>query len=112
MGYRLAQFQGQSEEGNLIVVGVKGDAFFTPKAFEAWEKLTQSLKSQKEVDLVVSISDLQKLQKNDSLQSFQLVPFVNQSKTKDQKYLKSLKTELFDKMPFYESLLFNKKSGC
>ncbi len=99
------------EEGNLIVVGVKGDAFFTPKAFEAWEKLTKSLKSQKEVDLVVSISDLQKLQKNDSLQSFELVPFVNQSKTKDQAYLKSLKTELFDKMPFYESLLFNKKSG-
>ncbi|MDR7209724.1 efflux RND transporter permease subunit [Flavobacterium piscis] len=99
------------EEGNLIVIGVQGDAFFTPKAFAAWEKLTKSLKNQKEVDLVVSITDLQKLQKNDSIKSFELVPFVNESKTNDKAYLKSLRTELFDRMPFYESLLFNKKSG-
>ncbi len=99
------------EEGNLIVVGVKDDAFYTPKAFEAWGKLMASIKAQKEVDLIVSISDLQKLQKNDSLQTFELVPFVNQSKTKDKTYLTTLKKDLFEKMPFYEGLLFNKKSG-
>ncbi|EIA09264.1 putative integral membrane protein [Flavobacterium frigoris PS1] len=99
------------EEGNLIVVGVKDDAFFTPKAFAAWDKLMKDIKSQKEIDLIVSISDLKKLQKNDSLQTFELVPFVNQSKTINQEYLTSIKKELFEKMPFYEGLLFNKKNG-
>lgn len=99
------------EEGNLIVVGVKDNAFYTPKAFAAWDKLMKSFKAQKEVDLVVSISDLQKLQKNDSLQTFELVPFVNQEKVNDVNYLKTVQTDLFEKMPFYEGLLFNKKSG-
>jgi hypothetical protein len=34
------------EEGNLIVVGVKDDAFFTPKAFASWNKLMK-IKAQK-----------------------------------------------------------------
>ena len=99
------------EEGNLIVVGVKDDAFFTPKAFAAWNKLTSEIKAQKEVELIISISDLKKLQKNDSLQTFELVPFVDQAKTVNQKYLDTIKKDLFQNMPFYEGLLFNKKNG-
>jgi predicted RND superfamily exporter protein len=99
------------EEGNLIVVGVKDDRFFTPKTFAAWTKLMNELKAQKEVDLIVSINDLKKLEKNDSLQKFELVPFVDQSKTGSQAYLDTLKTTLFAKMPFYEGLLFNKKGS-
>ena len=99
------------EEGNLIVVGVKDDAFFTPKAFAAWNKLMNEFKSQKEVELIVSVNDLKKLQKNDSLQTFELVPFVDQSKTVSKAYLDTIKNDLFKKMPFYEGLLFNKKSG-
>lgn len=99
------------EEGNLIVVGVKDSAFFTPKAFAAWNKLMLDLKDDTAVDLVVSISDLKKLEKNDSLQSFELVPFVNQKKTLSNSYLAEIKTDLFQKMPFYEGLLFNKRSG-
>jgi hypothetical protein len=33
--------------GNLIVVGVKDDAFFTPKAFASWNKLMTEIKAQK-----------------------------------------------------------------
>lgn len=99
------------EEGNLIVVGVKDDTFFTPKAFAAWNKLMADFKSNKEVDLVVSVSDLKKLQKNDSIQSFELVPFVDQNKISSPAYLKSIQKDLFENMPFYEGLLFNKKSG-
>ena len=32
------------EEGNLIVIGTNDDAFFTPKAFAAWNKLMLDLK--------------------------------------------------------------------
>ena len=98
------------EEGNLVVVAVKDNAFFTPKAFLAWNKLMTEFKNQKEVDLVLSVSNLKKLQKNDSLQTFELVPFVDQSKILDKNYLATVKSDLFNKLPFYESLLFNKKS--
>jgi predicted RND superfamily exporter protein len=99
------------EEGNLIIVGVKDDRFFTPKSFAAWTKLMNELKAQKEVDLIVSINDLQKLEKNDSLQKFELVPFVKQNKTENQEYLNTIKKDLFSNMPFYEGLLFNKKGS-
>jgi predicted RND superfamily exporter protein len=99
------------EEGNLIVVGVKDDAFFTPKSFAAWDKLMTDFKSNEEVDLVVSISDLKKLQKNDSIQSFELIPFVDRNKITSPEYLKSIQKDLFENMPFYEGLLFNKKNG-
>lgn len=99
------------EEGNLIVIGAEGDAFFTPKAFKAWDKLMADLKNDKAIDLAVSVSDLKKLQKNDSLQTFELAPFVNKDKKTDKAYLEQLKNDLFRNMPFYEGLLFNKKSG-
>ncbi|HAT81051.1 MAG TPA: transporter [Flavobacterium sp.] len=99
------------EEGNLVVIGVKDSAFFTPKAYAAWGKLMNSLKEDKAVDLVISINDLKKLQKNESLEKFELVPFVNQNKTSNPVYLEKIKKELFNDLPFYEGLLFNKKSG-
>jgi hypothetical protein len=99
------------EEGNLIVVGVKDDAFFTPKAFAAWNKLMTEIKAQKEIELVVSVNDLKQLKKNDSLQTFEMVPFVEPSITTSQEYLNSIKKELFQNMPFYEGLLFNKQNG-
>lgn len=97
------------EEGNLIVVGVKDNVFFTPKVFASWNKLMTDFKAQKEIDLVVSVSDLKKLQKNEAIESFELVPFVNQNKADNQAYLDSIKKDLFKKMPFYEGLLFNNK---
>ncbi|MNS61956.1 Multidrug resistance protein MexB [compost metagenome] len=68
-------------------------------------------KNQKEVDLIVSVNDLKKLEKNDSLQTFELLPFVDESKTGDKAYLETIRKDLFEKMPFYEGLLFNKKNG-
>ncbi|MES2546049.1 MAG: MMPL family transporter [Bacteroidota bacterium] len=99
------------EEGNLVIIGMKNDAIFTPKVYAAWNKMMTSLKTNKEVDLVVSLNDLKKLQKNDTLSTFELVPFVDQSKTVDANYLKKIKKELFNDLPFYEGLLFNKRSG-
>jgi predicted RND superfamily exporter protein len=99
------------EEGNLVVIGVKDKTFFTPKAYAAWARLMNTLKEDKAIDLVISINDLKKLQKNDLLQKFELVSFVNESKTTNQAYLNKIKKELFNDLPFYEGLLFNKRSG-
>ena len=99
------------EEGNLIVIGVKNNAIFTPKVYASWVKLMNTIKSNKDVDLVISLNDLKKLQKNEAHEKFELVPFIDQSKTLDKDYLQKIKHELFNKLPFYEGLLFNKKSG-
>jgi len=99
------------EEGNLIVIGFKDKTFFTPKAYAAWNELMTGLKDAKDVELVVSLNDLKKLQKDTIAQKFELVPLVDQSQTKDIAYLKKIKNELFSNLPFYEGLLFNKQSG-
>ena len=99
------------EEGNLIVIGFKDPNFFTPKAFAAWNELMTGLKNSKEVELVVSLNDLKKLQKDTLAEKFELVPLINQNQTVNPAYLQKIKLELFNNLPFYEGLLFNKKSG-
>ncbi len=99
------------EEGNLVVIGVKDDTFYTPKAFAAWTQMMNALKKHKEIELVVSINDLKKLEKDTIKEKFQLVPLIDQKLTKNQDYLTTIKKQLFNDLPFYEGLLFNKKSG-
>jgi len=99
------------EEGNLIVIGFNDKTFFTPEAFAAWSELMTGLKKAKEVDLVVSLNDLKKLEKDTIAQKFRLVSFIDSTQTNRLEYLKEVKTTLFERLPFYEGLLFNKESG-
>ena len=98
------------EEGNIIVIGSKDPKLFTPKIFKEWQVLMTKLQKQPEVDFLISVDNIKKLQKNDSLNSFQLVPFIDKKQTTDVNYLNNIKEELYNKTPFYEGLLFNKKN--
>jgi len=100
------------EEGNLIVIATKDKKLFTPKVYKAWSDLMTEIKSDKEVSIVVSVNNLQKLIKNDSLETFELKSLVDESRIRNEKYLQQIKAELFTKLPFYEGLLYNKKSGA
>ncbi|MEZ4853299.1 RND family transporter [Flavobacterium sp.] len=99
------------EEGNLIVVGFEDDSFFTEKNYKAWENFVSKIKKDKAVDFTISIEDLRVLQKDTVNQKFKLVPFVVNEKISDN-YLKEKETELFNNLPFYEGMLFNKESGA
>jgi len=99
------------EEGNLIVIGHNDDAFFTPKAFAAWNKLMQDFKKSKEISFVVAINNLKVLEKDTVHQKFNLVDFIDDKKVKDAAYLKKIKNDLFENLPFYEGLLYNKNTG-
>ncbi len=99
------------EEGNLIVIGVQNSTFFTTKSFAAWSKMMEKFRTNKAVEFVISVETLQKLQKNQKDESFELVPLFNPNKVKDDTYLTEIKNELFDKLVFYESLLYNKETG-
>ncbi|MFH6993177.1 RND family transporter [Flavobacterium sp. FlaQc-48] len=99
------------EEGNLVVIGFQDPKFFTPKNYAAWNELMTGLKKSKEVDLVVSLNDLKKLEKDTVNEKFVLEPFIDQQKALDPEYLKTVQYDLFHNLPFYEGLLFNKESG-
>ncbi|MDI9309368.1 MAG: MMPL family transporter [Limnohabitans sp.] len=100
------------EEGNLVVVATKDPKLFTPKVFAEWNNLMNSLQKDKEVSLIISVDNLKKLTKNDSTQSFGLKQLVDHKKIQDPKYLAEIKNELYNKLPFYEGLLYNKRTGA
>ena len=83
------------EEGNLIVIGIEDRLIFTPKIYDSWEKLMLKLKKNPEVDGIISLNDLKKLQKNDSLSSFELTALIDPTQTKNAAYLNEKKKELF-----------------
>ena len=99
------------EEGNLIILGVKDTTLFQLETFLAWSKLSENIRSYDEVDLTLSVSDLQVLEKIEDSASFDLVPFIQDS-ILDQKKLDRYQYELFNKLPFYEGLVYspNKQS--
>lgn len=99
------------EEGNLIVIGINDDTFFNPNHFQAWKKLISKLDQSKEVELIISVDKLKTLQKNESTETFDLVDFFDKNKISDSSYLDKKHKELLSDLPFYEQLLFSKKTG-
>ncbi len=96
------------EEGNLVVIGTKDPKLFTPKIFKAYADLMHNLAKDPEVGLVLSVDNLKVLHKNDTLKTFELVPFVDTTKIADANYLQYVRKDLLNKLPFYSGLLYNK----
>jgi uncharacterized protein len=99
------------EEGNLVILGIKDSTLFTPEKFVAWNKLSKDLMKYKEIDFTISVGDLLKLEKRKDTTAFKLVPFIKDSVFTNES-LKQYKYELFNKLPFYEGLVYspNKQS--
>ena len=97
------------EEGNLIILGVKDSTLFSVEKLNAWNRLADDFKTYPEVELVVSVKDLQLLTKNNSLEKFDLQPFIKDS-IQSQKQAEALEQSLFNDFPFYDKFLFNSNS--
>ncbi len=97
------------EEGNLIVLGVKDSTLFSVEKLNAWNNLSEDFKTNEAVETVISIKDLQKLIKDTKNEKFKLEPFIKDSIT-SLSQIETLQNELFEKYPFYDNFLFNKKS--
>lgn len=98
------------EEGNLIVIGVKDSAFFTPKVFKAWVSMMNNLSSVPEVEALIGVETLVRLNKNVEEERFGIEKLFDSLRINDVSYLKSIESELFEKLPFYEDLLYNKEN--
>ena len=98
------------EEGNLVILGIKDSTVFTPKKFNAWNNLVKQFDDLDEIDFTVSIADVQKLKADRDKRKFVLEPLYSENPTTTKEVL-AIKKELFEKLPFYDNLLFNKETG-
>lgn len=98
------------EEGNAIVFGIRDSSLFTPSKLNRWNKFSKQLAAFPEIDFVLSLDNLQELKKDTTGQKFILQPLIS-SQEKTQSQIDSLTNHLFNDLPFYDNLLFNKESG-
>lgn len=96
------------EEGNLIILGIKDSTFYSLDKFNSWNKLARQLDSAPEVEFTVSISDIKKLKADRKKRKFVVTPLFEKEPTK-QEEIDQIKLQLFEKLPFYENILFNRE---
>ncbi|WP_299709999.1 efflux RND transporter permease subunit [uncultured Tenacibaculum sp.] len=94
------------EEGNLIILGIKDSTFYSLDKFNSWNKLARQLDAAPEVEFTVSISDIKKLKADRKKRKFVVDPLFEKEPTK-QEEIDQIKIQLFEKLPFYENILFN-----
>lgn len=98
------------EEGNLIILAVKDSTLFTPEKFNAWNQLTKQIDASDEIEFTVSIADVQELKADRKNRRFVLKPLLDKA-PKNQKEILKIKKQLFENLPFYDNLLYNKETG-
>ncbi len=96
------------EEGNLVILGVKDSTIFTPEKFNAWNKLVKDLDSLPQVDFTVSVADVQQLKADRKQRKFVIEPLFDKAPTTNEE-VNEIKNQLFEKLPFYNNLLYNDK---
>ncbi|MGK0421881.1 MAG: putative RND superfamily exporter protein, partial [Polaribacter sp.] len=98
------------EEGNLVILGVKDSTVFTPKKFNAWNQLVAQFNERDEIDFTISIADVKKLKADRKKRKFVLEPLYDKDPTTKEE-VNAIKKQLFEKLPFYDNLLYNKETG-
>mgnify|MGYP003631042896 CR=1 FL=1 len=97
------------EEGNAVVFAIRDSALFNPINFNRWNKLSKQLAAFPEVEYVLSTDNLQELIKDNEKQEFKMYPLIT-GELNSQKEIDSITNHLFNDLPFYENLLYNKES--
>ncbi len=97
------------EEGNAVVFAVKDSTLYSPTNFNRWNKLSKQLGAFPEVDFVISTDNLQELVKDKENKNFIFEPLIKGA-INTQKDVDTVINHLFNDLPFYENLLFNKES--
>jgi predicted RND superfamily exporter protein len=98
------------QEDNAIVLAIRDSSLFKPDNFNRWNKLSKQFEAIPETDFVISTDNLKELVKDNDKQEFFLKPLVD-SPLKTAAEVEAIKKHLFNDLPFYENLLFNKESG-
>ena len=97
------------EEGNLLIIAVNDSSLFKKNNFNSWIELSQSFKNKKEVNDVIHVGNIPIISKDKIKKEFTVDSILNNSFKSDYK-VEEFKNILFQDFPFYENILFNKKS--
>ena len=97
------------EEGNLLIIAVNDSLLFKKNNFNSWIELSQSFKNKKEVNNVIHVGNIPIISKDKIKKEFTVDSILNNSFKSDYK-VQEFKNILFQDFPFYENILFNKKS--
>ena len=87
------------EEGNIISIGLKDSDFFNKKNQKLWNDLNYKLSNFKEIKSILSTNNLIELKKDSK-----------NKKLITQKIKLEGKEKLFNELPFYENLIYDKNS--
>ncbi len=94
------------QDGAVVFVGFEADSIFSLEAFKALAQLTDSFKKANGIEEVLSATRLAKLEKDNVLMKFKMVPLCNNPSHLTQTGLNTLKKELLN-IPFYKGLLIS-----
>ena len=97
------------EEGNAIVLAVRDSALYTPDNFNQWNTLSKKLAAFPEVTVVISTDNLSELVRDRDQEKFVLKPLLDGPLQQKQE-VDSITNYLFNDLPFYENLIYNKES--
>lgn len=92
-------------DGNNIVIGFKSRHLFTQELFADLYDLTEAIDSRPEIQRVVSLANLQRLEKVPGRREFRMTRVV-QERPNTQVEVDSLRKELMS-LPFYEGMIYN-----
>ncbi|MGB5172942.1 MAG: MMPL family transporter [Eudoraea sp.] len=105
-----AFLQKFGEEGNIVALAIKDDRFKEVDKFNSWSILSKKLDAFPEVDYVVSTENLRELVMDRENNKFVLNSFIKED-PETNKEVDSLLGHLYNELPFYEGLLYNKETG-
>ncbi|MBB13408.1 MAG: transporter [Flavobacteriaceae bacterium] len=94
------------EEGNLIVIALKDDNFFTEEIFNEWVELNNEINIFSEIDFTISTNNVQELIKDENQKKFVLRNLLPNKKI-DSVALEKFKQNLLIELPFYKNILYS-----
>ena len=94
------------EEGNLIVIALKDDNFFTEEIFNEWVELNNEINKFSEIDFTISTNNVQELIKDENQKKFLLRNLLPNKKI-DSVALEKFKQNLLIELPFYKNILYS-----
>ena len=94
------------EEGNLIVIALKDDNFFTEEIFNEWVELNNEINIFSEIDFTISTNNVQELIKDEIQKKFVLRNLLPNKKI-DAVALEKFKQNLLIELPFYKNILYS-----
>lgn len=98
------------EEGNTIAFAIKDSSLYEVENFNKWNRLNKQLAAFPEVDYVVSVDNLKELIRDKEEQQFVLRPLIEKAPLNNVE-VDSLIQYMFNNLPFYDNLLYNKETG-